>query len=95
MDCIMDKLGDVWRYWGRFGGSHGGHVVALSTVYWGCCSKHGVLAGHLVGVLGEARRYSEAVWWGIGTHLGILGCPFDPWNNSGPILGHLLAPGRN
>ena len=74
-DCMMDQLGEAWRYWGRHGGSHGGHVADIGECvqgvlgyawwYWGqyggiTGGRVALLGSSMVGALADAWRY-----WGV------------------------------
>ena len=65
---MVDKVGEVWRYWGHYGGSHGRYMAALGTVYWGYWGTYGRSTEQRVAVLGSSMvGVSEDAWrsWGV------------------------------
>ena len=67
-------------------------MAALGTVYWGYRGTHGSTGVRMVGVLGTRGGTGEQYGASVGGHLAVLGCPPDPLNNPGGVLGHPLAP---
>ena len=67
-------------------------MAALGTVYWGYKGTNGSTRVSMVGVLETRGGTQEQYGGSIGGRLAILGCPPDPLNNSGGVLGHPVAP---
>ena len=64
----------------------------MGTVYWGYRGTHGSTGVNMVGVLGTRGGTGEQYGGSIEGRLTVPGCPRDPLNNSGGVLGHPLAP---
>ena len=90
-------------YIGPYGGCTGGHVAVREVMwweswrvhggaYWGYRGTHGSTGVSMVGALGTRGGTGEQYGGSIEGRLTVLGCPLDPLNNSGGVLGHPPAP---
>ena len=77
-DDTVGVVGDAWRRQGPCTGYSVVRLAVLGTTWWKYWETRG----------GIGERYGES----IGGHLVVPGCPRDPLNNSGGVLGHPPAP---